>query len=117
MASQTFSIYILDFDWNYLFVNAFACKNLKLQAKDIIGRNMWSTFDAYNQDPHFLRLKAVTEKKVVSQITTVSPVTGQRISITSYPLTDCYYFAVSILPNKASLLDELRQEMAKKSRV
>ena len=38
MNSQKFSLYILDFDWNYLFVNAFACLNLKIQPLDLIGR-------------------------------------------------------------------------------
>ena len=113
MHTQQFSIYILDFDWKYQFVNSFACETLSMEAKNLIGKNMWELFESYKQDPDFIKLKETAENKVVANITTISPITRKRISITSYPLTDCYYLADTILPSKESLMDELRAEIGK----
>lgn len=113
---QKFLIYILDFKWNYLFVNAFACEMLAKEKNELLGRNMWNVYKELLTDPNFVELKKNTEEKMVCNTTTISPVTGERISITGYPLSDCYYFCVSILPKKDMLLDDLRNELNKQKR-
>jgi hypothetical protein len=109
-----FSVYIIDFNWNYLFVNEFAKNNLGLRGNDLIGKNMWEAFKELQDDPSFKVLKKNSENGIVTNMIVTSPVNGKRLNITGYPLDDCYYFSSSILPDKANLIDELRQELGKK---
>jgi hypothetical protein len=109
-----FSIYILDFNWNYLFVNTFVKKNLGSRAENLAGKNMWEVFPELAADPSFQQMKKNTEKRVVTNLTVISPVNSQRINIVGYPLEDCFYFSASILPDKNDLLQELRGELGKK---
>jgi hypothetical protein len=111
-----FSVYIIDFDWNYLFVNEFAKNNLRDRGKDLIGKNMWEVFGELQTDPGFNLLKKNSENGIVSNMIVTSPVTGQRLNITGFPLDDCYYFTSSILPDKDNLIDELRSELLKKNK-
>jgi hypothetical protein len=109
-----FSVYIIDFNWNYLFVNEFATNNLGERGKDLIGKNMWEAFKELKEDPSFKVLKKNSENGIVTNMIVISPVNGKRLNVTGYPLDDCYYFSSSILPDKNNLIDELRQELAKK---
>jgi len=110
-----FSVYILDFEWNYLFVNDFAKKLLGDRGKDLIGKNMWKEFEELVSDPSFSLLKKNTERGITSNLIVVSPVTVKRLNISGYPLEDCYYFTSSILPDKGDLIDELRNELGKRN--
>ncbi|HEX6224737.1 MAG TPA: hypothetical protein VFZ52_10015 [Chryseolinea sp.] len=111
-----FSVYIIDFNWNYLFVNDFAKNNLRDRGTNLVGMNMWDVFHELRTDPGFNLLKKNSEKGITSNIILTSPVTGQRLNITGFPLEDCYYFTSSILPDKGNLIDELRNELAKKNK-
>jgi hypothetical protein len=109
-----FSVYILDFEWNYLFVNEFAKSILGDRGANLIGKNMWEKFDELRHDPSFKELKANMEKGITTNMIVVSPVHGKRQNITGYALENCYYFSSSILPDKENLIEELRQELGKK---
>lgn len=109
-----FSVYIIDLNWNYLFVNEFAKTNLGNRGLDLIGKNMWEQFKELRDDPSFKELKKNAENGVTTNIIVTSPVHGKRLNITGYTLEDCYYFSSSILPDKANLIDELRNELGKK---
>jgi hypothetical protein len=111
-----FSVYIIDFNWNYLFVNVFAKNNLGERGRDLVGKNMWDEFKELRTDPGFTQLKKNSENGITSNMIVTSPVTGQRLNITGFPLEDCYYFTSSILPDKDNLIDELRNELAKKNK-
>ena len=108
-----FSVYILDFNWNYLFLNDFAKRYLGERGNNIIGKNMWDVFPELGYDPSFILLRRNSENRITTNIISVSPLNGKRLNITGYPLEDCYYFSASILPDKDDLLDELRQELGK----
>jgi hypothetical protein len=110
-----FSIYIIDFEWNYLFVNDFVKMNLGDRAADLIGKSMWVQFEELAPDPSFKFLKQNMEKGIVTNINVISPVNGKRLNISGYPLEDCYYFSASILPDKDDLIEELRNELGKKN--
>lgn len=110
-----FSVYIIDFDWNYRFVNNFVKKNLGTRGEDLIGKNMWTEFPELAADPSFNQLRRNLDKRIVVNMITISPVNSQRINIVGYPMEDCFYFSVSILPDKGDLLQELRTELSKKS--
>ena len=111
-----FSVYIIDFNWNYLFVNVFARNNLGERGHDLVGKNMWDVFKELRTDPGFTQLKKNSVNGITSNMIVTSPVTGQRLNITGFPLEDCYYFTSSILPDKDNLIEELRSELAKKNK-
>lgn len=103
-----FSIYLIDFKWNYLFVNDFVKKNLGEQAHNLIGKNMWEVFEKLAHDSAFLSLKRNMENRVATNIITTSPLNMQRLNIIGYALEDCYFFSSTILPDKEVLLNEIR---------
>lgn len=109
-----FSVYIVDFNWNYVFVNDFAKKNLGERAEGLEGKNMWAEFTEFATDPSFLLLKSNSERGIASNMIITSPVNGKRLNITGYRLMDCYYFSASVLPNKDDLIEELRNELNKR---
>jgi hypothetical protein len=112
-----FSVYVLDKNWNYLFVNRFVKKNLGDKATDLIGKNMWEEFKELATDPSFILLKRNTEKGLDTNFITTSPVNSQRLNVIGHPLKDCYLFSASILPKKEDLIDELRNELTRKNTV
>jgi hypothetical protein len=107
-----YSIYVIDKNWNYLFVNEFVRINLGERAQGIIGKNMWDTFPELRSDGQFSLLRTNTEHGRDSNLVTISPITGQRLNITGHPLMDCYIFTSSILPKKQEVLDELRRQLS-----
>lgn len=109
-----FSVYILDFQWNYLFVNDFVKTNLGDRGRDLIGKNMWSTFPELASDPVFVQLREKMERRITVNAETNSPLTSHRLHITGYPLEDSYFFTSSILPDKEELLNEIRMQLAKR---
>jgi hypothetical protein len=112
--SFKFSVYIIDFEWNYLFVNDFVRQNLGPRAQDIIGKNMWKEFPELEKDPVFGQLREKMDSRIPCTVETTSPVNGKRLYITGYPLEDCFYFTSSILPDKQELMNELRSMLGKK---
>ena len=112
----TFSVYLIDFGWNYLFVNDFVRKNLGEKGKNLIGKNMWKTFPQLSSDVNFQKLKANSELRVPTKIVTISPINFQRLSIFGHPLEDCYYFSATILPDKDALINEIRGQLLKSTR-
>jgi hypothetical protein len=108
-----FSIYLLDFDWNYLFVNQFVKNNLGERGENLVGKNMWRTFPELASDAAFVQLKKNMENGIVTLLETASPINSQRLKITGYRLEDCYYFTATILPSKIDLMQELRGELSK----
>ena len=111
--SLKFSVYVLDFNWNYLFVNDFVKQNLVEKAEDLVGKNMWAEFPELAVDPSFILLKKNTEKGLDTNIVTTSPINSQRLNIVGKPLKDCYFFFSTILPNKDELINELRGQLEK----
>src|SRR5689334_13317241 len=112
--SLNFSVYILDFNWCYLFVNDFVKKNLGQRGEDLIGKNMWQEFPELAADASFSELRKKLDQRIDVNLITVSPVNSQRLNIVGYALDDCFYCTASVLPNKADLMQELRNELNKK---
>ena len=77
---------------------------------------MWETFSELKSDPVFQYIKASIEKKVPININTVSPITSKRLNISGYPMEDCFYFTSSVIPDKEELINELRDELARKNK-
>lgn len=96
------------------FVNQFVYKNLKA-SESLIGKNMWETFPLLVIDPDFRLMKKNMEMNKATNIITISPLTGQRLSIIGYALEDCYFFSASIMLNKEDLISALRKYLDKAS--
>jgi hypothetical protein len=109
-----FLVYIIDFNWNYLFVNDAVKANLGERGNSLIGKNMWEEFEELTVDPAFNQMRQKMEQGLTINMETISPINGKRLSITGYRLEDCYYFAASILPDKDDLIHELRSHLRKK---
>lgn len=112
-----FSVYVLDFNWNYLFVNQFVKQNLRAKGEDLVGKNMWETFKELANDPSFLLMKKNSENGKETNMITTSPISSQKINIVGYNLKDCYLFFSSILPNKEDLIHELRGKLEKNAKL
>lgn len=108
-----FSVYVLNKDWEYLYINSFVENNLGRKKEELLGKNMWEMFPELKTDPIFNQLKSETEAGKTTNYITISPLTLHRLNIVGQPLDDCYFFTASILPNKDSLLNELRVAMNK----
>ena len=70
-----FSVYVLDKDWNYLFVNKFVKESLGAKGKGLRGKNMWEKFPELVYDSAFSLMKTNTEKGVSTNAITTSPIT------------------------------------------
>lgn len=112
-----YSVYALDFNWNYLFVNDFVKKNLGARANNLAGKNMWQEFEELATDPAFALMRKNAEKGYKINIVTTSPINSQRLNIVGHALEDCWLFSASILPDKDELIDELRNELKNMSAI
>jgi hypothetical protein len=111
-----YSIYVLDKNWNYIFVNEFVKKNLGDRAKGMRGKNMWQFFPELSVDGTFRQLRKNTENNEESNFISTSPLTQQRIHVTGHPINDCFVFTSSVLPRKEEILDELRRQLKEPAR-
>jgi PAS domain-containing protein len=111
--SLKYAVYVINDQWDYLFVNDYARRNLGERGNDLVGKNMWKQFEELESDPAFARMRAEIEKGLPINITTTSPISNQRLNIVGYPLQDCYFFYASQLPKKDELLNELRSTLSK----
>jgi hypothetical protein len=111
----SFSVYVVDKSWTYLFVNDFVSKNLGTRGSNLTGKNMWQMFPELVADPGFMTLRTNTEKGVNTSIITTSPINAQRLSITGLVLKDCTLFTSTILPKKEELLHELRGALGQRN--
>jgi hypothetical protein len=110
--SQGYSIFIIDYNWNYLYANPFSRERLKgISVQDQNVKDIWNNHREFNFQPLFNVLKNPVEKRLPITLKTHSPITSQSIEICGYPLRDCYFFSVSELPEKNDLLSELKNSM------
>ncbi|MFD2163130.1 hypothetical protein ACFSJU_12060 [Paradesertivirga mongoliensis] len=110
--SKNFAIYVVNKDWTYLFANQYVFDVHNLERNDIIGNNIWETLNEKMQiDSQFRTFIQNVKKGIPSHVVTVSAISNKRVSVVGYALLDAYYFAVTILPDKDELLNELRREI------
>ena len=96
-----------------MYVNPIVCERLNIKQSELIGKNMWEFFPQLSMDVDFQLLRNNMEKGKEYALVTISPLTGNRLSIVGYPLEDCYYFTATVLPNTQNLVDELRSQLPK----
>lgn len=110
-----FSVTLYDFDWRFLFINRFARQELNRSSEELMHKCLWTEFPSLLDVPAFRQLKSGCEAGSVVRVETLFPLTAKRVSVTTCKLDDYYYLAVSVLPDKEQLIDELRSEVRRKS--
>lgn len=112
---KKYSIYIIDYDWNYLFANRYAIESLG--GINPVGKHVqtiWKEREEVNFEPIFNMLKhSVTQRKPL-ELKSRSPLTKKNIEILGHPLDDCYCFSIQEMPDKESLLQELKSLLNRK---
>jgi PAS domain-containing protein len=106
-------VYVLDKNWNFVYVNHRVAENLGMRGAALAGKNMWVQFPELLLDAAFIKIKTLTEQGQVIDLVTTSPLTGKRLNIKSFILSDCVVFFSTILINKDELLSELRGAIRK----
>ena len=109
------AVYVVDLEWNYLFVNHFVSESLGERGLHLEGKNLWEQFPELASDPSYAQIKNEMESGKDIQLTTTSPIHNQKLSITGYVLHDCYIFSTVVIPKKEDLINELRKELRRKS--
>ena len=111
-----FAVYIIDYNWVYLFLNENSRAVFGDFAETLIGKNALEVF----RDPKFMtifdKIMYAVEHKTSCRATIYSPLRGKQIKLSGYPLEDCYYFSTVILPSKAEVLEELTTELKRKKK-
>ena len=105
---KKYSIYIIDYDWNYLHANPHSIKQSGLNPTGKNIRTVWGEHPSINFAPVYNLLKENVAQKKAFEIKSRSPLTRKAIEIVGRPLANCYYFSVYELPDKESLLKELK---------
>lgn len=111
--SLGYPIFIVDFDWNYLFVNDFVKSQVGDRAGNLAGKNMWTAFKPLATDPVFRRLRSNLDNRIITNIVVTSPLTFQLLNIVGYPLDDCFYFSMTPIPEKNTMADNISSEFVK----
>lgn len=114
LSTLPYSVYIVDYDWRYLFINDNAKKILGSLGEELIGRSALEVFKDPLFNDVFEKLTYNLEKKLPLDVTTYSPLRTSQTRIKGYPLNDCYVFCSVPMPATADVLKELRDELNKK---
>lgn len=112
---RKFSIYIIDYAWNYLFANQYA---IGLLGTDPTGKNIrdvWKERPEVNFEPLYNLMKESVKKRVPMEVKSRSPLTKRAIEILGQPLKDCYYFSINEVPDKETLMQELKSLLKKRN--
>lgn len=112
-----YSVYVVDYEWRYLFLNDSAKKFLGPLAEELMGRSALEIF----KDPMFRevfdRLSYNFNHKLPLDVAVYSPLRISQTRIKGYPLEDCYMFYSIPMPAKADVVNELREELKKNRKV
>lgn len=111
---RRFAVYVIDYNWIYLFVNQYAQGTLG--DVSLLGKNIqqvWQEMPSTNFRPVYEQLREAVENKAHTVFKAMSPLTHKWVEIQGIPLSDCYYFAIKELPDKESLISDLRSYLKK----
>lgn len=108
------SIYIIDYNWKFLFVNQ-NCKDVFGQlGLALVGRSALTLFRDTQFKPIFDELAYSVNRRIAFQTVLYSPLRYKQVKVTGFPLDDCYFFSSIPLPGKDEVVDDLRTILKKK---
>lgn len=105
------SVYVVDYEWRYLFLNDNSKKAFGDIAETLIGKSAIDVFKGPQFQQVFDNLRDAVENKTPFSAVVYSPLRGKQVHIKGFPLEDCYFFSTSVLPGKDELLSELRAQL------
>lgn len=108
-----FSVYLIDYNWNYLFLNTNSRNVFGSLADKLIGRSALEVFSDVKFEPIFDNIQSAVENRSPCDCTVYSPLRGRQVNIKGHPLEDCYYFSTIVLPGKEEVLADLREQLNK----
>jgi hypothetical protein len=109
-----FCVYIVDYNWTYLFVNKISTNFFGKEIQNLVGKNAQQVFGQEKFQTIFENIHDALKRKTICDTTIYSPLRGKQVKVKGYPLDDCYYFYTVTLPSKEELMDELRRELNKR---
>jgi hypothetical protein len=109
-----FSVYLIDYNWIYLFLNANSRSVFGELADKLIGKSALEIFSDSKFNTIFENVQSAVVNRSPCDCTLYSPLRGRQVNIKGYPLEDCYYFSTTILPGKEEVLADLREQLNKK---
>lgn len=107
------AIYIIDYSWKFLFVNAVARRRHVSLTTTSIGDDALDIFRASTIHPILDQIKAAVDSQRPFYLTVFSPLQTQVI-LKGHPLRDCYFISITVSQGKQELIAELREELAKR---
>ena len=98
-----------------MFANQYA---IGLLGTDPTGKNIrdvWKERPEVNFEPLYNLMKESVKKRVPMEVKSRSPLTKRAIEILGQPLKDCYYFSINEVPDKETLMQELKSLLKKRN--
>src|SRR5690606_24821163 len=85
LESMSDAFYMLDRDWNLVFMNSVAEEMLQVSRDTIIGRNIWDEFPAFRASPAYKGFQRAVAAREEYRAEYHSQVIGQWLSINAFP--------------------------------
>jgi PAS domain S-box-containing protein len=77
--------YVLDRDWNYIYVSTVYVSRIGKKAEDFLGRNFWQLFPNYIGTDFEKNLRTVMEKREIFRFEFKGPYTGRWYNMSIFP--------------------------------
>jgi PAS domain S-box-containing protein len=85
MESIQDNLYVIDYDWNYVYINKQSAAALGMEPKDFIGQNHWEMFSKYRGTVLEDNFRDAMEKREVRRFEIHSPYNNNWFIVTVYP--------------------------------
>ena len=82
------NFYVIDYNWNYVYINKQSANAVNMEPQDFIGQNHWKMFPQYVGTVMEENFFAAMEKREVRQFKIYSPYNNNSFLDTVYPSTE-----------------------------
>ena len=79
------NFYVLDYDWNYVYINKQSAASIGVEPQDFIGQNHWKMFPKYRGTVLEENFREAMEKREVRRFEIYSPYNDNWFIVTVYP--------------------------------
>jgi hypothetical protein len=115
LSELNIAAHVTDYNWKFLFVNKNCEYQLGKSVEELVGKRAVEVF----QDPRFNlifeKVRDGIEKKVPVHAVVDAPLRAEQLLLKGYPLEDCYYFSFTVLPGTHEVINELREELKRRT--
>jgi PAS domain S-box-containing protein len=82
------NFYVINRNWDYVYINEKAASALGMEPEDFIGKNLWKMFPKYDGTNDGQKFRKSMEKREVSRFETYSKYTNVWYEVNVYPSTE-----------------------------